>query len=61
MRIACLVVVAPASWAGRAGSDAEAGAEVPFVALVPVMALPGITRKCGCPLLAHLGSASSDD
>jgi hypothetical protein len=37
MRVACLVVVALASWAARAGSAAEAGAEVPFVVLVPVV------------------------
>jgi len=41
MLLACLVVVAPASWPARAGSAAEAGAEVPFVVLVPVVALSG--------------------
>jgi hypothetical protein len=35
MLVACLVVVAPASWTARAGSAAEAGTEVPFVVLVP--------------------------
>ena len=35
MLVACLVVVAPASWTARAGSAAEAGTEVPFVGLVP--------------------------
>jgi len=35
MLVACLVIVAPASWAGRAGSAVEAGTEVPFVVLVP--------------------------
>ena len=35
MLVACLVVVAPASWTARAGSAAEAGAEVPCVVLVP--------------------------
>jgi hypothetical protein len=44
----CLVAVAPAGWAARAGSAAEADAEVPFVVLVPDGNLqihhPGVIR-----------------
>ena len=55
MLVACLVVVAPASWTARAGSAAEAGAEVPCVVLVPARirraAIPAlfastVTRSC---------------
>ena len=35
MPVACLLVVARAGWAARAGSAAEVDAEVPFVVLVP--------------------------
>jgi hypothetical protein len=60
MLVACLVVVAPASWAARAGSAAEAGAEVPFVVLVPgrnsQIHHPGVIRinsDAGCNTLSE--------
>jgi hypothetical protein len=53
MLVACLVVVAPASWTARAGSAAEAGTEVPFVVLVPGNSQIHHIRISNDPQLQH--------
>jgi hypothetical protein len=63
MLVACLVVIAPASWAARAGTAAEAGAEVPFVVLVSggnsQIHHPGVIRINSDPELQHVWSTTS--
>jgi hypothetical protein len=51
MLVACLVVIAPASWAARAGTAAEASAEVPFVVLLSTRSMKqteSFWPNCNC-------------